>query len=243
MRPIRTFIIAGAAVALLASTASAQSDIAPRTAVSFVGGLGSTTSTTGVALGGSLLFDVNDRTALEAQGTYLDRGAGADALSVSGSFLVNLISGRERIVPYAAVGGGLYRTSFELANPAFLGPAGAQFGPGSTVCPAPGTGIGPGPGAGFGPGAGTCPANVAGYWGVGEMPGFYARRLGPMTVPPGGVWETRSFTDPTMSFGGGLRFNVNERLMVRPDVRALVVFADGETQTLTVFGVNVGYRF
>jgi hypothetical protein len=242
MRLIQTFAV-GVAVALFASTAVAQSDFTPRTAVSFMGGAASTTSTTGVALGGSWLFDLTERASVEAQGTYLDRGAGADALSITGSLLVNLIPAGERIVPYAAVGGGMYRTSFDLANPAMLGAVGAQFDPGSVVCPAPGTGIGPGPGAGFGPGTGTCPASVGGYWGVGEMPGFYARRLGPMAVPAGGVWESRSFMDPAVSFGGGLRFNVNEHVMVRPDVRALVVFAEGETHTLGVFGMQLGYRF
>jgi hypothetical protein len=64
-----------------------------------------------------------------------------------------------------------------------------------------------------------------------------------MSVPAGGVWETRSFMDPAMSVGGGLRFNVNEHLMVRPDIRALIVFADGDTHTLGVFGVQLGYRF
>jgi hypothetical protein len=231
------------AVALFASPALAQSDIAPRMAVSFVGGAGTTSSATGVALGASWLFDVNDRASLEAQGTYIDRGAGTDAVSVSASLLANLVSGRERIVPYAAIGGGLYRTSFDLANPAFLGPGQYGFSPGSLVCPAPGTGVGPGPGPGFGPGSNTCPATVAGSWGVGQMPGFYARRLGPMPVPSGGVWETRSFIDPAVSVGGGVRFNVSERFVVRPDARALVVFAGGETHTIGVFGMQLGYRF
>ena len=71
-----------------------------------------------------------------------------------------------------------------------------------------------------------------------EWPG-----MGPMSVPAGGVWEPRSFVDPAMSVGGGLRFNVNEHLMVRPDIRALIVFADGDTHTLGVFGVQLGYRF
>jgi hypothetical protein len=228
---------------LVTSTALAQSDINPRSAVSFVGGAGSTSSKTGLALGGSWLFDLNDRTSVEAEGTYLDRGAGTDALSVTGSLLVNLLPASRAAVPYAAVGGGMYRTSFDLANPALLGPIGTQFGPGSVVCPAPGTGMGPGPAAGFGPGTGTCPAAVEGYWGVGQMPGFYARRLGPMGVPAGGAWEGRSFTDPAISVGGGLRLNVNEHVMVRPDIRALMVFGGGDTQTVGVFGVQLGYRF
>ena len=243
MRLSRTSLLTWAAITLLASPALAQSEIAPRTALSLMGGAGSTTSATGVALGGSWLFDVNDRASVEAQGTYLDRGPGANAQSVSGSLLVNLLRARERIVPYAAVGGGMYRTSFELANPALLGPVGTQFGPGSVVCPAAGTGIGPGPGAGFGPGTTTCPADVSGFWGVGQMPGFYARRLGPMGVPAVGAWESRAFTDPAVSIGGGLRVNVNEHLMVRPDLRALLVFADGASYTVGVFGMQIGYRF
>jgi hypothetical protein len=239
---MRTSVLA-VAIALLATTALAQSDISARTAVSFFGGAGAATSTTGVALGGSWLFDLNDHVSLEAQGTYLDRGAGVNALSISGNVLVNLIPARERIVPYAAVGGGVYRSSFELANRALFGQAGLQFAPGSIVCPAPGTGVGPGPGPAFGPGTGTCPATVDGYWSVGQMPSFYARRLGPMGVPVGGAWETRSFTDPAVSMGGGLRFNLTEYLMVRPDIRALVVFADGNTHTVGVFGMQVGYRF
>jgi hypothetical protein len=40
-----------------------------------------------------------------------------------------------------------------------------------------------------------------------------------------------------------VRFNVTERLMLRPDVRALVIFANGETHTLGEFLVNLGYPF
>jgi hypothetical protein len=64
-----------------------------------------------------------------------------------------------------------------------------------------------------------------------------------MAVPAGGAWGTRRFTDPAVGFGGGLRFSVNQHLMVRPDARALVVFAAGETHTLGVFGIQLGYRF
>jgi hypothetical protein len=64
-----------------------------------------------------------------------------------------------------------------------------------------------------------------------------------MGVPVGDAWETRTFTDPAVAMGGGVRFNVNEHLMVRPEIRALVVFAHGATHTLGVFGVQLGYRF
>lgn len=225
----------------LVPTVNAQSEVAPRAAVSFVAGVGSATSTTGVVIGGSGLVDLSDRIALEAQGTYLDRGTAAGALSASGSVLVHVVSTRARIAPYVAAGGGVYRASFDLDSPRFLGPMTTHFAPGTVVCAAPGTGMGPGQGAGFGPGTGTC-TGTGGYWGVGQMNDFYARRLGAMMVPSG-MWGTRSWVDPAVSLGGGVRFHVTERVMVRPDARALVVLANGNTHTLGVFGVNIGYRF
>jgi hypothetical protein len=236
-------IAIAAVVALSSAIAVAQSNPASRSTLSLMAGAGSSSSTTGVTVGGSWLFDVNDRAAVEARGTYLDRGAGADAVSVEGSLLVNLVSAHARMVPYAELGGGLYRSSFDLLNAAFPGASQSQFAPGSVVCPAPGTGIGPGPGLGFGPGTGTCPATAAGYWGVGQMPAFYGRRLGPMTVPARGAWHIPSFTDPAASVGGGLRVKLTDHLMVRPDVRALIVFAEGDTHTLGVYGIQLGYRF
>lgn len=231
-----------AAVALAAAPASAQSDAAPRAAISFAGGAASSASTTGVTLGGALLFDVNDRLGVEAQGTYLDRGAGASAVNATGSLLINLLPARQRVVPYAAVGGGVYRAAFDLDASRFMGPVGGQFAAGTMVCPAQGTGMGPGPGAGFGPGTGTC-TGTSGYWGVGQMNEFYASRLGPMMVPSGGGWGTRSFVDPVLTLGGGVRFHVTDQIMIRPDVRAATVFANGNTHTVALFGVNVGYRF
>jgi hypothetical protein len=241
MKICTTFWSIVAALALTAPSSFAQS--ASRTAVSFTGGLASGASDTGVALGGSVVFDVTERLSIEGQGTYLDRGAGADGFAASGSLLVNLLDSSEQVVPYAAIGGGVYHVSYDLAHPRFLGPAGTQFAAGSTVCPAPGTGFGFGPGPGLGRNAGTCPGTAVGYWGVGALPSFYARRLGPLAFPRGGAWETRSFTDPALNVGGGVRLNLTERLMLRPDIRALLVFAEGETHTLGMFVVNLGYRF
>jgi hypothetical protein len=219
----------------------AQSE--PRAAVSASVGAGSGSSDTGVAAGGALLFDVHDRVSVEGEGMYLNRGKGADAFTAGGAVLLNFLPATGSLVPYAAIGGGLYHVSFDLADPRFMGPAGAQRGAGSTGCAAPGSGFGFGSGPGFGGGTGTCPATAAGYWGVGALPNFYARRLGPLAFPRGGAWEARTFTDPAASIGGGLRFNISERLMIRPDARALVIFADGETHTLGVFVVHLGYRF
>jgi len=108
-------------VALLSVTgAQAQSEVAPVAAVSLVAGVASTSDATGAILGGSLLYDVNDRLGLEGEATYLDRGAGADAFSASGGVLVNLLPSHRRVVPYAAAGGGLYRVSFDMGNARML---------------------------------------------------------------------------------------------------------------------------
>jgi hypothetical protein len=242
MKP-RTVVLLSVVALLWGSAARAQSEVAPGAAASLVAGVASTSDVTGAVLGGSVLFDVNDWVGIEGEATYLDRGTGADALSAGGGVLVNLLPSHRRVVPYAAAGAGLYRMSFDVGNARLLGPVQSQFPAGAMVCTAPGSGTGPGPGPGFGAGSGTCPANVAGYWGVGQMPGFYGRRMGTLVVPGDGVWETRSFTDPAASVGGGVRFNISDRLLVRSDLRARMIFADGDSDTMAVFAFNVGYRF
>jgi len=238
---LRSSLILAAALAIGASSAAAQSD--SRVAASANAGVAAGSSDTGVAAGGAVLVDVHDRISIEGQGTYLDRGRGADAFAAAVGVLVNLLPAGEPLVPYAAFGGGVYRVSFDLGDPRFLGPIGARFAAGNTVCPAPGSGFGFGPGPGLGAGSASCPANATGYWGVGALPRFYARRLGPLVVPRAAAWEARAFTDPALSFGGGLRFNVSDRLMVRPDARAVVIVGDGDTHTIGVFVAHVAYRF
>ena len=242
MKP-RIYAVTAAMMVLIAAQATAQSEVAPRASVSFLGGAASTDEVTGAVLGGSVLFDMNDRVGIEGEATYLDRGVGVDALSASGSVLVNLLPSHRRIVPYAAGGGGLYRASFDLNSGYMFGPWGSQFSPGATICAAPGTGMGFGTGPGFGAGTGICPAGTAGYIGVGRMPEFYGRRLGPMVLPDEGIWSKRAFTDPAATIGGGVRFNVSDRLMVRPDIRARFIFGDGDTYVMAVVAFNVGYRF
>lgn len=234
-------LLALIALSFAASPAVAQSE--SRVAVSGSVGVATDSAETGVAAGGALLFDLHERISLEGQGTYLKRGEGADGYTLQGSVLVNLLPASGSLVPYAAIGGGFYHVSFDLDTPRFLGPAGTQFASGTRLCLAPGSGFGFGPGPGFGSGTGTCPATVGGYWGVGSLPLFYARRLGALDFPRGGQWGARDFTDPALSLGGGLRFNVSDRWMVRPDARALVVFGDGHTHTVGVFVVHLGYRF
>lgn len=243
MTTLKMFIAVVCGAAFLVSPAHAQPETSLGTAVSFGGGVASTSSATGAVLGGSVLYDVNEWVALEGEGSYLDRGDGADALSASGSLLINVLPSRGRVVPYAAVGGGMYRASFDMGDPRMLGTIGSQYQSGTMFCPAAGNGVGFGPGAGFGMGTGVCPATAAGYWGVGRMPAFYGNRLGPLVVPGTGIWETRSFVDPAATIGGGARFHVSDRIMIRPDLRARLIFGEGDTHIMTVFAFNVGYRF
>lgn len=80
-------------------------------------------------------------------------------------------------------------------------------------------------------------------WDLGQMPMFYLQRMGVMQVPSDGRWGMRTFGDPALSVGGGVRMNVTERVFVRPEVRALVAFADGRSLTTGLFTVGLGYRF
>jgi hypothetical protein len=212
-------------------------------AVAFTLGVSTGEEQTGGVFGGTVLVNLNERVAIEGNGIYLDRGSGADGVNVGGSAILNLVSSRARGVPYVVVGGSVHHATFDLSDERFLGNRNVPFAPGSMVCAAPGTGAGFGPMPGWGVGNATCPAAMAGYLGVGRMPRFYGNRLGALQVPMNGMWDDRSFTDPALSYGGGVRINLTDRLMIRPDLRALTVFGDGDTHTIGVFVVNLGYRF
>lgn len=250
-------LVLGGLLAVSAGDVAAQG-VAPATAgrssVSFTGGLaGGGTLGSGVALGGSFTFGLTDRLGLEGTGTYLRRGAGADAVSMNLGLVVNLVSPSRSAVPYLAIGGGAYRASFDLAARRFFGMMSEQYPAGTQLVPLEGM-------MGYGVmmgGAYYGPSDWMGHrWNVGtqgpwpgpvvspgEMPMFYARRLGPMTVPAGGMWGRRTFTDPALVLGGGVRLDLSRHLSVRPDVRAIGVVADGEVYTVGVFSFNVGYRF
>ena len=226
-------------LAVLATAAGASAGDEPsaangreRNAVSFQAGLSSGSSQSshmaGAAVGGTLVRDLSSRLALEATGSFLNRGMGENGLNLSASLLVNLRHGREKAVPYLAVGGGVYRASFDMGNSRFTGP----MGYGGMM------GYGMMGGAGM---MGGGPYD-AGRWNYGQMPMFYGRRMGPADQD-GRASGHRSFTDPAMSVGGGFKVDLGSRLSLRPDARALVVASGGDTYTLGLFTVNFGYRF
>lgn len=53
----------------------------------------------------------------------------------------------------------------------------------------------------------------------------------------------RSFTDPAVSVGGGIKVDLGSRLSPRPHARALVVTSGGDTYAVGLFTVNSGCRF
>ena len=219
--------------------------------LSAVGGLSASSSTNGVTLGGAFTFDFNDRLALEATGTWLDRGPGSDALHLNVGLLLNLLPAGSRAVPYVAVGGGLYRASFDLGNSRFFGMMGSQYPAGTQMVPLQEmAGYGVMGGGYYGPAGmmGSWNPDTQGSWPgptftLDQMPMFYANRLGAMTVPENRMWGMRSFTDPAITIGGGLNANLTERLFLRPDARALVVFGNGDSYTIGLLSFSFGYRF
>jgi hypothetical protein len=191
-----------------------------RAQITVVPGILSGASETGPSIGGLVSVDVTSWGTVEAATTYYDRGTGAHAFALHGSLLVNLRIPSERVLPYVAAGAGMYRASFHLGTQRFFGGRGMQYGPGTTLCN----------------GTGECP--------YGSMPRFYGRRLGAFTVPAQGAgFGTRTFTDPAVSLGGGLRIAVASHVFVRPDVRVLLVHGGGVTETYGAFSLAVGYRF
>jgi len=179
----------------------------------------------GAALGGVLVRDLTSRLSAEASASYLGRGMGSNGLSASAALLVHLRPTDEKAVPYLAAGGGFYRASFDMGSDRFSGPmdmGGSMMG-GSGMMGMGWTG--------------------ADQWDFGQMPHFYGARL---AGQPGGEAPysgRRSFTDPVVSLGGGIRIDLGSRLYLRPDLRALVVVSGGETDTSGLFTVNLGYRF
>ncbi len=244
----------------------------PKIGFAVLGGISSSESSTmmgmmGGTVGGTLTVDLTERVGVETRGTYARRGYGTSAVDLSASLLVNLTGADRRAVPYVAIGGGLHREAFDLGNRGLFGRMGGSYPSGTAMVPVQGTnqfgmmwgnwaptsgtgtyqwGYGGMMGGTWGPGmmftSGTLPAGLPTYT-ASHMPAFYANRMGGFTVPGDGRWDGRAFTDPALTFGGGVRLDLTERAFVKPDVRMLLIFGGGESYTVGVFSFNVGYRF
>jgi hypothetical protein len=148
----------------------------------------------------------------------------------------------DTFVPFVVGGAGVHRANIDLFDRRLLGPIDESFMPGDAFCPGRGTGPGAGPGSGFGDGS--CLGGAAARsWGVGDLPEYYARRLGALVVPADRRWPTRSFTDPAVTAGGGFHVHVGEHLVLQPEARVWITIAEGDTRTAGVFSVLAGYGF
>jgi hypothetical protein len=194
-------------------------------------------------LGGAMIVDLSDRIALEVSGNWLAGGHGSDGLTMGGGVILSLRSHLARTVPFVSAGAAAVRASFDMDDRAFLGRMSGQFGPGAWMVPFAGS-----PHGGMMQGAYNGPGYWHGQWSgptvdLTKMPMFYQQRMGVMRMGQDGRWGMRSFTDPALSVGGGVRFNVSERLYIRPDARALVVVGDGDTHTIGTFTIGLGMTF
>jgi hypothetical protein len=73
-----------------------------------------------------------------------------------------------------------------------------------------------------------------------DIPRFYRRRLG---AAEGALGARRSFTDPTLVAGAGVDVALSRTVVLRPDVRVLLVVNGGRHHAVTVATLNLGYRF
>lgn len=237
-----TLVIAFAYHAAAQTVSPAPPVLTHPASVGVLGGLSAGTGDSGGSLGLNLAFDATDRVAVEARGLYMQRGSGTTGLEATGTMLFTIARGR-KAAPYAAIGGGLYRSTFDLGNQSMFGALGSQFGSGTMMVPIHGTSAFGMMTSGTVYSGGVLTGWAGPTFNPSHMPEFYTNRLGQMTVPADGRWGMRSFTDPALTVGGGMRFDVTERFYVKPDVRALVMFAKNDRLTLTTMTVGFGYRF
>ena len=216
-----SFLFVAVAFALLAANpvagqpAAASGPLSRPVSLGLLGGVSAGSGDAGASAGGVLTFDASDRVSVEGRSVFLQRGTGAHGLELTGTALVTIASSK-RAAPYLALGGGMYRASFGFGDDRLFG---AMSGGGMMTS-----------------------GMMSNGGGSRSMPSFYTNRLGQPGLASG-LGMMRSFTDPALTVGGGIRFDVSNRVYVKPDVRALVVYGGGDRLVLTTMALGLGYRF
>ena len=176
----------------------------------------------GGTAGGSVILHEGRRLAFEGAASYLNRGSGSSALSLSAGVIVNLVSTEEKAVPYLVGGGGVLRASFDTRNPRFSGPArSGEMGAGRYRHVMKGS-----------------PPD----WDLGELPPFYGGRLQSLIAREGRAGRA-SFSDPAVTLGAGVRIRLGRSWLAGQDARALLVLRSGSAYTLWVVTVHFGRAF
>lgn len=173
----------------------------------------------GAAVGASVVVPLSQRLALEGSGAYLDRGAGASAMTLSANAVLQLASGHERAAPYLVAGGGVYRASFDASHARFTGPApSGEMRTGRYRHLMEGSPPG---------------------WNLGQLPPFYGERLA-AAIARNGRTGDQSFTDPALGLGAGIRIRLARAWSMRQDARIEIVMRGGSLYPVGVFTVQVG---
>lgn len=202
--------------------------------VSFVTGFSVGSEEVGPLAGGALSAGVTPWLSLEGSAGFADRGPGVNGVYALASAVFNILPASSRVVPFASVGGGLYHATFDLGNREMFGQLGVPI---DTILE-------------FAEGyqawlriSQTVGSRLVPLPLPGQMPQFYANRLGTMMLSPNGTWGRRSFTDPATSVGGGAVIRLSEKVVLRPDARALLIFSDGDTHAVGLVNLGIGFRF
>lgn len=207
------------------------------------GGVSAASGTSGGAIGVLVTASLTERLALEGVGTFTmshggmdyqaSRG-GMDSQALTASLLFNLAPRIEPAIPYLAAGIGVYRASFDLD----------MMGFGGFFTQNPGySGMMALSGGGFGMMQGTSVLTTGPRFDGGNVPNFYAQRMGGLSTRSDGRFGMRSFLDPAFSLGGGIHITVGQHFVVRPDARALITLANGDRRTVGIVTLGLGYRF
>lgn len=204
--------------------------------VSFVTGFSTGAGEVGPLAGGALSAGVTSWLSLEGSAGFADRGPGVNGVYALASAVFNILPASSRVVPFASIGGGLYHANFDMGNREMFGRLGdpavdmMEFMAGSnaflSIRMSQATG-----------------GRLVQLPLPRQMPQFYANRLGTMMLSGNGTWGRRSFTDPATSVGGGAAIRLSEKVVLRPDARAIVIFNDGDTNVVGLFNLGVGFRF
>jgi hypothetical protein len=207
------------------------------TTVSFVTGFSVGADEVGPLAGGSLSAGVTSWLSLEGAAGFADRGPGVNGVYALASAVFNIRPASSRVVPFASVGGGFYHANFDMRNREMFGQLGVPL---ESLME-------------FVAGSGGYQAYMRMYQTGGarlvqvplprQVPQFYASRFGTMMLSENGTWGRRSFTDPATSVGAGASIRLSDKVVLRPDARAIMVFNDGETNVVGLFNLGVGFRF
>ena len=239
-------VIAGLVLLFVPFAAAAQPagstlpSTAEPTTVSVVTGVSVGSDEVGALAGGTLSAGIKPWLSLEGSAGFADRGPGVSGIYALVSAVFNVLPASSRVVPFASIGGGIYHADFDMGNRDLFAQLGEPFDSMSME---------------FGEAYSTwLRMFITGATGMTadvfvqmprprQIPRFYADRMASRMTSNTGPWRRQSFTDPATSLGGGAVIRLSDKVVLRPDARAIVVFNEGDANVVGLFNLGVGFRF